>query len=554
MTARLIKRPGTLDEDRLMENITYPVVMSEYDRVWTKYCGFLDLDMPSFMSVQESLLFQQLEKASRSPLGRKLIGERIPSSVEEYRRQVRLTEYKDYLPELECGDDAVLPQKPHVWASTSGEGGNCRRVPLTLEAYNRALDNLMAIFILACSRQRGHSTLARGDRVLYNVAPPPYLSGILAEGASRVSGLRSVMPPGTHDGIDFREKITRGFDMSLRTGVDIIMAMTSVLVKTGNDFKQMSNKSNLSRHLAHPGELVRVSRAFLRSRLENRAMLPRDLWPVKALIGWGIDTSVYRDLVHEHWGAYPYEFHASTEAGIMAVQSWTRRGMTFIPHSNFYEFIPESERLKSRRDICYEPYTLLLHELRTGERYELVITSFYGMPFIRYRLGHLVRIIALEDAEAGISLPQMVFEGRADDLIDIAGFTRVSEKTVTQALAGAGIEAEGWTIRKEIKEGKPALHLYIELHNGAAGADLALLLHTELMKADPGYHDLAAMMEIRPLQITALRPGTFQSYYRDMEQRGRQLALRRPPRMNASDDIIAGLMSPGEKRGVSVTR
>lgn len=554
MTARLIKSPGSFNEDSLMENITYPVVMSEYDRVWTKYCGFLDLDMQSFMSVQESLLLQQLEKAVRSSLGRKLIGDRIPSSVEEYRRQVRLTEYKDYLPELESGSDAVLPQNAHVWASTSGEGGACRRVPLTLEAYNRALDNLMAVFILACSRQRGHSTLAKGDRVLYNVAPPPYLSGILADGASRIFGLRSVMPPDLHDGIDFREKITRGFDMSLRTGVDIIVAMTSVLVKTGNEFKQMSKKGSLSRHITHPGELVRVSRAFLKSRLENRRMLPRDLWPVKALIGWGIDTSIYRDLVYECWGAYPYEFHACTEAGIMAVQSWTRRGLTFIPHASFFEFIPESERWKHRKDVYYEPRTLLLNEVKPGESYELVVTSFYGMPFIRYRLGHLVRITALEDAEAGISLPQMVFESRADDLIDIAGFTRVSEKTVTQALVGAGIDCEGWTIRKEIKEGKSALHLYLELNNGNAGTDLAPLLHSELMKADPGYHDLAAMMEIRPLQITELRSGTFQDYYHEMEQSGSQLARRRPPRMNATDDIIAALLSPGERSRVSVTR
>lgn len=75
------------------------------------------------------------------------------------------------------------------------------------------------------------------------------------------------------------------------------------------------------RYCIHPGELFRLSRAFLKSRLENRGVLPKDLWPLKALIGWGIDTSIYRDLVYKYWGAYPYEFHACTEAGIIAVQS-----------------------------------------------------------------------------------------------------------------------------------------------------------------------------------------------------------------------------------------
>jgi hypothetical protein len=407
----------------------YLMVKSENDRMWRKYCGFLELSVKEFMSIQESLLLQQAEKAAACPLGKKLIGGRAPASVEEYRHLVPLTTYEDYLPELDTGNEAALPGEPHVWVSTSGSGGICRRVPYTLEAYERALDNLMSVFILACSRQKGLSTLMEDDRVLYNVAPAPYLSGLLAAGANHVFNLRSVMPPDLHDSVDFREKMTRGFQMSLRNGVDIMIAMTSVLVKTGKEFNRMSGKSGLSGHLAHPGELYRIVRGYLQSRLENRKMLPKDLWPVKALIGWGIDTDIYRDLVHEYWGAYPYEFHACTEAGIIAVQSWTRRGMTFIPHSNFYEFIPEAEWLKSRYDVFYQPRTVLMDELNADERYELVITSYYGMSFMRYRLGHLVRITALRDDEAGIELPQMVFESRGDDLMDVAGLAQRIEKS-----------------------------------------------------------------------------------------------------------------------------
>ncbi len=533
-----------------LQNIRYPVVKSENDRMWCKYCGFLELSVAQFMSIQESLLLQQAEKAVRSPLGKRLMGPRVPVSVEEYRHRVPLTTYEDYLPELDPGDVAALPEEPYVWAKTSGAAGGYRRVPYTHEAYNRSLDNLMSVFILSCSRQKGQSSLMEGDRVLYNVAPAPYLSGILASGASLTFNLRPVIAPDPRDDVDFQEKITRGFEMSLRTGVDIMIAMTSVLVKTGNEFHRMSRRSKLSRHLAHPGELYRIVRAYLQSKFENRTILPKDLWPVKALIGWGIDTEIYRDLVYKYWGAYPYEFHACTEAGIIAVQSWTRRGLTFIPHSNFYEFIPEAEWLKSQNDVFYEPRTVLLPELKTGERYELVITSFYGMPFFRYRLGHLVRITSLEDVEAGIHLPQMVFEARADDLIDIAGFTRISEKTVAQAIAGAGIDCEDWTVRKETREGKPILHLYIELNNGGSPASLAPVLHHELLKTDPGYHDLAGMMGIEPLEVTVLRHGAFGDYYVKKRGGGFDLAQRRPPRVNAPDEVIKELV--GERQAVSV--
>jgi hypothetical protein len=542
MTVKTLDKTGFLKKERGIQNVKYPLVKSEYDRVWRKYCGFLDLDLPQFMSIQESLLLQQLENISGCPLGKRLIGGRAPASVEDFRHTVPLTTYEDYRPELESADVPFLPEEPHVWASTSGAGGGYRRVPYTLEAYHRSLENLLSVFILACSRQRGQSSLVEGDRVLYNVAPPPYLSGILAAGGEKVFGLRSVMPPDMHDGMDFRDKITRGFEMSLRTGVDIIVAMTSVLVKTGNEFNQMSRKGGLSRHLMHPGELMRVLRGLVRSKLENRKVLPKDLWPVKALIGWGMDTSVYRDLVYRYWGAYPYEFHACTEAGIIAVQSWTRRGMTFIPHANFYEFIPENEWLKNRNDIFYEPRTVLLPDVKAGERYELVITSFYGMPFIRYRLGHLVRITELEDREAQIHLPQMVFEARADDLIDIAGFTRVSEKTLIQAIAASGIDCEDWIVCKEVRDGKPALHLYIELNGRNGERDLASALHDELVKTDPGYHDLDGMMGMRPMEVTVLRQGTFKEYYRVKKENGLELARRKPPRMNPPGNIVAELL------------
>jgi hypothetical protein len=528
----------------------YPIVKSESDRMWCKHCGFLGLSVQEFMSIQESLLLRQTEKAALSPLGKKLMGGRVLASVEEFRHQVCLTTYEDYLPELDMGDEAALPGETRTWASTSGSDGKSRRVPYTLEAYQRSLDSLMSVFILACSRGKGQSSLMEGDRVLYNVAPAPYLSGILANGASTIFNLKPVMAPDLHDGIDFREKITRGFQMSLRGGVDIMVAMTSVLVKTGNEFNRMSGKSNLSEHLAHPGELYRIVRGYLQSKLENRTILPKDLWPVKALIGWGIDTDIYRDLVYKYWGAYPYQFHACTEAGIIAVQNWTRRGMTFIPYSNFYEFIPEDEWLKSRYDVFYEPHTVLLDELKAGERYELVISSFYGMPFLRYRLGHLIRITELQDKEAGINLPQMVFESRADDLMDVAGFTRVSEKTVSQAIAGAGIDFEDWTIRKETREGKPVLHLYIELNNGYSSDNLGPVLHRELIKADPGYHDLAVMMGIEPLEVTVLRHGAFGDYYLKKSGEGCELAQRKPPRVNAPEEIIGELT--GERQIATV--
>jgi hypothetical protein len=528
----------------------YPVVKSESDRAWLKYCGFLDLSVDQFMAIQESLLTQQIEKMSRCRLGRKIMGRNIPGSLQEFRRYVPLTVYKDYLPELDMCDESALYEKPETWTHTSGGSISYRKVPVTSEAKQKQLEHLMAAFILACSRSKGQSSVAEGDRVLFNVAPKPYLSGVLATGASETFNMCPVIPPDDHDSLEFRDKMTRGFETSLRTGMDILVAMTSVLVKTGNEFDQRTHKSGFSKHL-HPAELYRLSRAYLTSKLENRNILPKDIWPLKALICWGIDTAAYSEQVHKFWGAYPYQFHACTEAGIMAVQSWNRKAMTFIPNSNFYEFIPEAEWEKSRGDLFYEPKTVLLSEVLPGEKYELVITNYYGGPFIRYRLGHLIRITSLEDSDAGIDLPQMVFESRADDLIDIAGFTRISEKAISQAVANSGIACEDWLARKETIEGKPALHLYVELRNGQELGDSPEAIHSELVKADPGYHDLATMMEIYPLQVSELKRGSFDSYARSRREAGFELAQQKPVRMNAAEEDILELMGEKVKKPVN---
>ncbi len=524
-----------------MKGFRYPMVKSEYDKSWVKYCGFLDLSIEQFMTIQQALLLQQLQEVAHCPLGKRFLGKKIPTTLDEFRESVPLTIYEDYLPDLEQDSGDSLPEKPHIWAYTSGSSG-FKRVPYTLRFYNTLLDNLMAVFVLACSKKRGQSSIMEGDQVLFNVAPSPYMSGILARGASERFNLRPVIPPDSHDNMDFKEKIAKGFEISLQSGVDILIALTSVLVKMGNDFNNHSKNGKLSKHLLHPNVLYRYGRAWVRSKLGKRSILPKDLWPVKAIIGWGIDTDIYRELVYKCWGKYPYEFHACTEAGIIAMQSWNKKDLTFIPHSNFFEFIPETEWLENKRNSSYQPRTVLLSEVKPGERYELVITSFFQMPFIRYRLGHLIRITSLEDKEAQVRLPQMVFETRADDLIDIAGFTRVSEKTVAQVIANTGLNCQEWSIRKEAKRGKPTLHLYIELDNKHNPTKVASVLDKELKNTDSFYRDLASMMDIHPLEVTLLRPGTFRDYYEEKRKVGVELHQRKPPRVNAPDDVISELL------------
>ncbi len=509
---------------------------------WQKYCGFLDLSMQQFKEIQEQLLMEQLQIVSSSPLGRRLLRGSLPKSVDEFRKVARLTKYGDYLPDLNNGNDPPLPEPAYQWVQTTGARGDLKYVPYTRQGYQWVAENLMAAFILSCADKKGDVNIKFGDKVLYNAPPRPFLSGTITFVMAEEFGFKGVLDPDVSEAMDFKDRIEKGFEEALASGVDILVSMTSILVKIGDEFAQSSGKRGLSRSMLRPAVLARLTKALLRSKLQRRGILPKDLWPVKAILGWGMDTRYFRERVAHYWGRRAYEFYACTEGGIMAMQGWNKAGMTFVPYADFYEFIPEDESIKSWEDVEYRPQTLLLDELEEGKRYEIVITNFHGMPFLRYRVGHLVRVISLKDEEAGIHLPQIDFEARCDDRIDLAGFTRLDEKTLWEALDDSRLPYSDWIVRKEYVGATPYLHLYAEFREDVDEEYAKQVLDDSLKLKDPYYNDLHTMLDIYPVKVTSLSSGTFDRYYELKRDQGLPLTERRPLRMSAPDSSVEDLL------------
>jgi phenylacetate-coenzyme A ligase PaaK-like adenylate-forming protein len=251
------------------------------------------------------------------------------------------------------------------------------------------------------------------------------------------------------------------------------------------------------------------------------------------------------------WGRYPLDFHGCTEAVIIATQTWDHQGMTFVPNLNFFEFIPEEECLRSMEDPLYQPCPILLDEVTPGD-YELVITSFHGGPFIRYRLGHLIRINSLRNEKLDIDIPQMSFISRVDDMIDIAGFTRLSEKTIWQAIEKSGVSYKGWTARKEVK-GKPVLHLYLELsENGyLTSKQVAAAVHEQLKKLNKPYAEMEEFIKLQPLKVTLVPENAFHSYELARKKAGAKGSQVQIPHVNPSEGMIDSLLNSARQEAVS---
>jgi hypothetical protein len=379
---------------------------------------------------------------------------------------------------------------------------------------------------------------------VYNVAARPYATGYAALSLAELFELRFVPRVEVMEEMTFQERIEAGFQMGLRTGIDMLGSISSVLIKIGERFAEGANTTRFSPALLHPAVLYRLGRAWLRSRLAGRPMLPKDLWQLKAIVTGGTDTSIYRHKLHEYWGVEPHEAYGCTEAGsAMALQSWEGPGLYFLPDVCFLEFVPEEEVARWREDDDYIPQTVLLTEVEVGPRYEVVITNFHGGPLLRYRLHDMVQFISLRDEEAGIELPSMIFVGRASDFIDLAGFTGLlDERIIWQSIANTGILYEEWAVRKELLGLHAGLHLYIELKEQLPTEGVAERIHTQLIELCPFYGDLVEYLGVRPLQVTQLSPNTFTRYMRWQQEAGADLSHLKPPHMNAPDPVIAKLL------------
>jgi hypothetical protein len=417
--------------------------------------------------------------------------------------------------------------------------------PVTARQLEEIQPLLFALmFFSSCSR-RGEIVFRPKDKILYGMAPPPYATGSMTRAFPHE--LFQFMPPvDVSENTSFEDRIQLGFEMSLRDGLDLGFAMSSVAVAIGNRFSQSSGKSKIKSLVKHPKALARLAGGLIKSRLARRPMMPKDLWTLKGLITFGIDGSVYKEKIKEMWGRYPLDFHGCTEAPLIAMQTWDHQGMTFIPHLNFFEFIPEAESRKSREDPSYQPRTLLMNQLSPGD-YELVITSFHGGPFVRYRLGHMVRILSMKNQTLDINIPQMSFISRIDDMIDIAGFTRLTEKTIWQAVENSRLVYTDWTARKEVGE-KPQLHLYIEPKGRFETEEqVTAVIHEELKKLNLPYAEMESFLGLQPLEVTLLPVGAFKAYQRSQVKAGAELEHIKVPHINPTDEMIEFLMKSGRR-------
>jgi hypothetical protein len=513
-----------------------------HEELWKRYCGFLDLGIEEFMQIQKALLAEQLTLAADSVLGRKIMGARPPRTIEQFRQSVPLTTYDDYEPYLSEKREDVLAQKPGAWCHSSGRGGKFKWVPHSEALLEKTARDGIGLFNLTAATRHGEIAIGPGMRMLVTVPLAPYTSGTIFAALRRRFSFHPMPHLESVGELPFQEQVARGFAMAMRDGFDVAGALASVLVRMGQQMSGGSGaKRKLSKSMLHPRTLARLARGYLRSRAQNRPLYPRDLWSPRGIMAGGVDTGIYKADIEKYWGVVPLDVYASTETLFLAMQSWTRDQMTFLPDSVFLEFLPH-ERTPSPGGGSP---TLLLDQLEPGRLYELVVTQFHGMPLLRYRLGDIIRVVSARDGKAGVSLPQIEVRRKVGEEILLAALCSLDERTLWSALAASGLPYTEWTALKEISGGQSFLRLLIELKEPRRAPEVSRLVDEQLKVLDTDYIDVHRYLGMNPVRTTVLASGSFARYTESKVREGAMLSHFKPAHVNPPAEVVERLVALG---------
>ncbi len=525
------------------------------DELWQMCCGFLRLDTAGFMDIQERLLLKQIETFAQGPIGARIMRGAKPKTVDEFRQLVPLTTYKDYCPELLEKREGFLPDKPAFWVHSSGWSGEYphKWVPVTPDYARELSVALYGIGMISCADEWGDiSHIPENIKLLYSVAPRPYISGTFADVLQMQSPFRYMPDIEEAESLSFEERIQLGCKQAMTHGLDYFFGISLVLVNIGEKLRDSSGGMSVRPFLRSPRALWRLARGKIRSRLAGRPMLPKDIWNLRGIIGSGVDSWIYKDKIKELWGRPPLDLYSCTEGGVIATQAWDYDGMTFFPNLNFLEFIPEDEQLKNQMDRSYQPKTLLLDEVKAGEKYEIVITNFHGGSLMRYRIGDLIRITSLHNDKTGVKTPQMAFERRVDDFINFY-VVALTEKSIWQAIDSSGVSYSDWIAYKDPE--KLALNIGLELKDSyrVDKEALASSIYKKLLNpdndrkdGDDGENDLTEMADFS-VKVDLLPRGTFAGYIARRRAEGADIAHLKPPHVNPPGKILTQLTASIEE-------
>ncbi len=374
----------------------------------------------SIMKAQENTVF-----------GRKFDFSSI-RTPEDYAEKVPLMTYKSLQPYLEKAHEnpagGILTSDPIVWyVQSSGTSGTPKQLPLTKRGLADVADGTTSMQMTFIEARPENAKLFDGKILMFgapghfddiNNVPVGYMTVVIASMGTSFLVRRTVRPGmDIYNITDMDEKMLAYAKLSIEEDVRGFAGITTLSLAF---FRRMMTQYGPWLLQEYKGTKHEEK---IRNALDEEGKMDlAKLWPeLKQLIVTGIDTDPYREWISKTLpDTMMWEAYAGSE-GWYANQIYSDKGLHIMPHLNYLEFIPENECEKEN------PTTLTLADLKKGNRYEMVLTSFNG--WYRYRMGDMLTVANTDPYEIRSI-------GRKGRVVNLSG-EKISDAHVTRAMTYA---------------------------------------------------------------------------------------------------------------------
>jgi hypothetical protein len=492
-------------------------------------------------ATQERVLLEKIGRNADSDFGR---AHRFSSihTVEEFRRQVPITQYEYYEPYIERlkrGEVRALfgsGQKLLMFALTSGTTSRPKYIPITDVALREYRRGWLLWGLHVFDRYRSIFT---GDSQTFQVAsdweefrteggiPCGSISGLTAAMHGWVIRRRYCLPPILVRVKDSHARYYTALRLSLPRPVAMAIAPNPstllTIARLGDEEKEALLRDladgTLDRRYELPSPVRRDLEPYLRKRHQKLVqelervvereghLYPKHYWPrLTLLANWtGGTVGAYLQDYPQYFGQVPVRdigLIATEGRMTIPIQDSTPAGVLDIVHG-FFEFIPEEE-IDSP-----SPTVLLADELQEGKNYYILLTTSTGL--YRYDIRDVVRCVGWY-----YGTPMLEFLHKGAHIANLTG-EKITEYQVVcavdRSMQRLGLRCPTYTLAP-VWAKVPYYALLMEqgsVPDAEVAAKLAAMVDEELCRSNLEYAHKRESLRLGPVRVRWVPNGTWEA-------------------------------------------
>ena len=459
------------------------------------------------------------------------------TSADDFIKHVPVHGYEELRPyiekQIETGEYSIVPEKPVMYAQTSGTTGKPKYIPIlkdTIDSYKRAQR------ISSSVQQRALPKIFSG-KILAIVSPAieghlsdgtPYgsMSGLVYQNMPGIILSKYVLPPALFEVADYEAKYLLIAAFALREA-DITCLATanpSTLIRIGEiiyqhgdaliEFVTTGNLDVLGVRL--DSEQKKQFSAYCtpdpRRAKELESLRQRkggirfcDIWPnLQAVVTWTSGNcalllpKLKKQLLPET-KIVEMGYLASEFRGTITIDCERNIGIPTI-QDNFFEFAEVDSWDSGNHN------TLLLSQLETGRKYYIIVTASHGI--YRYFINDIIEVTGWFQ-----NTPTIVFVQKGKGVTNLTGEKLYESQVITAAQEAAkaySIAPEFFMMLADQQDF--SYRFYIESMDGFDVPSFTQKLNAHLGELNIEYQSKAQSGRIKFADVKRLKAGTLEAY------------------------------------------